>query len=178
MLVSKSGQHEQSLERTAHRCFLPRLGSFGQSVSEEKIFKNRPIRNNNRMWWPCLLTERDEMSNLYRGPYRDTSYQLSVHLAEGFQRRKLKCEKLTDDGRQVMATAHIAFRKVSLNMWTLKKKKKSVKSQRVRFFRKQLTFSPIKLFARQTRVIGLIGLNLEAHIIHISSGISVNVIRF
>ena len=35
------------------------------------------------------------------------------HLAEGFQRRRLKCEKLTDDGHQVMAKAHIAFGKVS-----------------------------------------------------------------
>ena len=34
------------------------------------------------------------------------------HLAEGFQRRRLKCEKLTDDGRQAMAKAHIAFGKV------------------------------------------------------------------
>jgi hypothetical protein len=32
-------------------------------------------------------------------------------MAEGFQRRKLKCEKLTDDGRQVMAKTHIAFGK-------------------------------------------------------------------
>ena len=39
--------------------------------------------------------------------------QDSVHLAEGFQRRKLKCEKLTDDGCQVMTKAHIAFGKVS-----------------------------------------------------------------
>jgi hypothetical protein len=31
----------------------------------------------------------------------------------GIQRRRLKCEKLTDDGRQVMAKAHIAFGKVS-----------------------------------------------------------------
>jgi hypothetical protein len=42
-------------------------------------------------------------------------YQVSVHLAEGFPRRRLKCEKLTDkttdDGRQVMAKAHIAFKK-------------------------------------------------------------------
>jgi len=29
------------------------------------------------------------------------------------QRRRLKCEKLTDDGHQVMAKAHIAFGKVS-----------------------------------------------------------------
>ena len=40
------------------------------------------------------------MSNLYRGPSIDASYQVSVHLAEGFQRKRLKCEKLTDDGRQ------------------------------------------------------------------------------
>ena len=39
----------------------------------------------------------DEMSNLYRGPSIDASYQVSLHLAEGFQRRRLKCEKLTDD---------------------------------------------------------------------------------
>ena len=39
------------------------------------------------------------MSNLYRGPSIDASYQASVHLAEGFQRRRLKCEKLTDDRR-------------------------------------------------------------------------------
>jgi len=53
------------------------------------------------------------MSNLYRGPSIDASYQVSIQLAEGFQRRWLKCEKLTDDGRQVMAKAHIAFGKVS-----------------------------------------------------------------
>jgi hypothetical protein len=39
--------------------------------------------------------------------------QVSVHLAERFQRRRLKCEKLTDDGRQVTVKAHIAFAKVS-----------------------------------------------------------------
>ena len=79
----------------------------------EDLKKNRPIRNKNCLWWPCLLMDRDEISNLYRGPSIDASYQVSVHLAEGFQRRRLKCEKLTDDGRQVMAKAHIAFGKVS-----------------------------------------------------------------
>jgi hypothetical protein len=62
----------------------------------------------------------NEISNIYRGPSIDASYQVSVHMAEGFQRRRLKCEKLTDDrqqttddGCQVMAKAHIAFGKVS-----------------------------------------------------------------
>ena len=52
------------------------------------------------------------MNNIYRGPYIDASYQVSVHLAEGFQMIRLKYEKLTDDRRQVMAKAHIAFGKV------------------------------------------------------------------
>jgi hypothetical protein len=41
------------------------------------------------------------MSNLYRGPSIDASYQVSLYLAEGFQRRRLKCEKLTDDRRRM-----------------------------------------------------------------------------
>jgi hypothetical protein len=113
MFVNGSGRNEQSLQRTFHRCFLPSFGSFGQAVSEEKIFKNQPIRNKNCLWRPCLLMDQDEMSNLYRRPSIDAPYQVSIHLAEGFQRRRLKCEKLMDDGRQVMAKAHIAFGKVS-----------------------------------------------------------------
>ena len=54
-----------------------------------------------------------QMSNLYKGLSIDASYQVSVHLAKGFQRRRLKFEKLTDDGRQVMAKVHIAFGMVS-----------------------------------------------------------------
>ena len=50
------------------------------------FFKNQPIRNKNFLWRPCLLMDRDKMSNLYRGPSIDGSYQGSVHLAERFQR--------------------------------------------------------------------------------------------
>jgi hypothetical protein len=53
--------------------------------------------------------DQDKMSNLYKTPSIDASYQASVHLAEGFQRRRLKCEKLTDDGCQVMAKAQIVL---------------------------------------------------------------------
>ena len=111
------------------------------------FFRTQPIRNKNCLWWPCLLTDhdemsifkedlpymlstqfrfiwpcsfrgedfqksanqkqklhvqpcllsdRDEMNNLYRGPYIDASYLVFVHLAKGFQRIRLKCEKLTD----------------------------------------------------------------------------------
>jgi hypothetical protein len=87
MFVNRSGQNEQSLKRTFHRCFLPSFGSFGQAVSE-KIFRNRPIRNKNCLWRPCLLMNRDEMSNLYRGPSKDAPYQVSIHLAKRLQRRR------------------------------------------------------------------------------------------
>jgi hypothetical protein len=55
--------------------------------------------NKNCLWWPYLLTDKDEMSNLYREPSIDASYQVSVHLAKQFQRRRSKCEELTDDRR-------------------------------------------------------------------------------
>ena len=87
MFVNGSKQNEQFLQRPFHRCFLPRFVQFGQAVSEQKIFRNRPIRNKNCLWWPYLLMDRDKMSNLYRGPSINASYQVSVHLTKRFQRR-------------------------------------------------------------------------------------------
>ena len=91
MFVNASGRNEQYLQTTAHRCFLhvPSFGSFGKRVSEQKNLKNQPIRNKSRLWRSCLLTDRDEMSNTNRGPFIDASYQVSVHLAKRFQRRRL-----------------------------------------------------------------------------------------
>ena len=56
----------------------------------EDFFRNQPIRNKNCLWWPCLLTDRDGMSNLYRGHAIDASYQVSLHMVKRFQRRRLK----------------------------------------------------------------------------------------
>jgi hypothetical protein len=47
-----------------------------------------------------FVNESGQNENFYKGPSIDASYQVSIHLAEGFQRRRLKCEKLADDGRQ------------------------------------------------------------------------------
>ena len=70
---------------------------LAKRFQSRRLFKNRPIRNKNCLWRPCLLMDRDKMSNLYKGPSIDASYWVSVHLVEGFQRRRLKCEKLTND---------------------------------------------------------------------------------
>jgi hypothetical protein len=57
-----------------------------------RFFRNQPIRNKNCLWWPCLLTDQDKMSNLYRGPSIDASYQVLVHLAK-WRRPKLLKER-------------------------------------------------------------------------------------
>ena len=51
---------------------------MAKQFQRRRFFRNRPIRNKNCMWWPCLLTDRDEMSNLHRGYSIDASYQVSV----------------------------------------------------------------------------------------------------
>ena len=52
----------------AKRFLRRRFKKIGQS--ETRIAKNC-------LWWPCLLMDRDEMSNLYRRPSIDASYQVS-----------------------------------------------------------------------------------------------------
>ena len=158
MFVSGPGQNEQSLQTTFHRCFLPSFGSFDKAVSEEKIFKNRPIRNKNCLWqpsifvnglgrnepsqqrtfhrcillslvslakrfqwrrffrnrpirnknclWrPCLFMDRDEISNPYRGPAIDASHQVSDHLAKKFQRRKIL--KISQSETRIACGSHV-----------------------------------------------------------------------
>ena len=69
---------------------------LAKRFQRRRYFRNRPIRNKNCLWWPCLLTNWAEVNNLYREPSIDASYQVSVHLAKWFHRRRLKCEKFTD----------------------------------------------------------------------------------
>jgi hypothetical protein len=60
---------------------LPSLGiqvliHLAKWFQRRRFFRNKPIRNKNGLWWPCLLTDRDEMSNLYKRPSIDASYQV------------------------------------------------------------------------------------------------------
>jgi hypothetical protein len=64
-------------------------GSFDQAVSEKKIFLEI---NQSETRIACgghvLLTDRDEINKLYRGPFIDASDQVTVHLVKKFQRRR------------------------------------------------------------------------------------------
>ena len=51
------------------------------------IWQSR-FREENCLWRPCFLTDRDQMSNLYRGPSINASYQVLVQLAKRFHWRR------------------------------------------------------------------------------------------
>ena len=46
-----------------------------------------------------FATDWNEIINLNRGPSIDASNQVSIHLVKRFQMRRLKSEKLIDDGK-------------------------------------------------------------------------------
>jgi hypothetical protein len=71
----------------------------------EDFVRNQPIRNKNGLWHPCLLMDQDEMSNLYRGLAIDASYQVSVHLAQRFQRRRIL--KISQSETRVACGGHV-----------------------------------------------------------------------
>ena len=158
MFVNGTGRNEQTSQRTFQGCFLPHVDSFGQAVSDQKIFqkstnqkqklpvaamfvngsgrneqfhrgssihasylvsvhlakrfqmrrifRNQPIRHKNCMWWPCLLMDRDEMINQYRGPSIDTSYQVSVHLGQRLQRRRFL--KISQSETRIVCGGHVS----------------------------------------------------------------------
>ena len=71
----------------------------------EDFFLNRPIGNKKGLWRPCLLTDWDEMSKVYRGPSIDVSYQVSVHLAKRFQRRRIL--KISQSETRIACGGHV-----------------------------------------------------------------------
>jgi hypothetical protein len=92
--------HHPSEKSSNHKLF---TSCFTANQISDTVFSS-PCQ---KAMWAFTITWHP--LSLYRGPSTDASYQVSLPLAEGFQRRRLKCEKLTDNGCQVMVKAHIAF---------------------------------------------------------------------
>ena len=59
----------------------------------EDLFRNQPIRNMKCLWRPCLLMDRDEISNNNRGLSIDASYQVSVNGFRGEESKKSANQK-------------------------------------------------------------------------------------
>ena len=62
-------------------------------------------------WQPSWLKVGINVHNFGRGPYKYHSTKAWLQLAQWFLRRRLKFTTY-DDGRQVMAKAHVAFGQV------------------------------------------------------------------
>ena len=58
-----------------------------------------PIRNKNRQWRPCFLSDWDEMRKLYKEPSIDAPYQILINLAKQFQRRFLMYQPIRNKNR-------------------------------------------------------------------------------
>ena len=68
--------------------------AYQVSIHLAKRFQRRSLKKsvNQKQELPVVamfVNGLDEMSNLYRGPSMDASYQVSVHLAKVFQMRRL-----------------------------------------------------------------------------------------
>ena len=101
IFINGPGQIEQSLQRTFHGCFLLSHGSFGQAISEDIYFFYKSVNQKQELPVGAMLINESDQNVL--------SLQTTVHrcvipsfssFGQGFQRRRLKCGKLTDDRRR------------------------------------------------------------------------------
>ena len=68
-------------------------------------------------WQPCWISNQHQKHKSGRGPSSEHFWQVWLISVQRFQRRRFKCEKLTDgrtdDGRLPMTKAHLAYGQVS-----------------------------------------------------------------
>jgi hypothetical protein len=86
-------------------------------VSDKKIFKISA--NENTLWTLAAMLDFKSAPKTQsgRGPSSEHFWQVWLISVQRFQRRRFKCEKLTDgrtdDGRLPMTKAHMAYGQVS-----------------------------------------------------------------
>ena len=86
------------------------LVHLAKRFQRRRFFFNRPIRNKNCLWWPCLLMDRNKMCNIKRGSsiVWHRCFLLSFSsFGWGVSEEKIKMWKANGWRRQAMAKAHI-----------------------------------------------------------------------
>ena len=81
---------------------------FFSNIGNQNIFRNRPSRNKNCLWQPCLLMDLDKISKLYRAPAIYVFYKVSVHLAKQLQRRRVS--EIEQSETNITYGGHICLR--------------------------------------------------------------------
>jgi hypothetical protein len=89
IFITGSGQNEHLYRGPPIDASYNVLVHLDKRFQRRRFLRNRPIRNKNCLWRPCLLTDQDDISNLNRGPSIYASYQVSIHLAKQLQSRRL-----------------------------------------------------------------------------------------
>ena len=90
MFVGRMEPNEEVLQRILHRCFLPSLAPFGQAEDFLTLA-------NQKQELPLAAIYVGGMrrnEEIYRGSYIDAFCQVWFHLAQLFQRSRLKYEKV------------------------------------------------------------------------------------
>jgi hypothetical protein len=54
-----------------------RSALYKKRMTHNKFLKDKS--NKNCLWWPCLLTDQNGMSNSHQGPSIDASYHVSIN---------------------------------------------------------------------------------------------------
>ena len=105
MFVYGSGRNEQFYRGSPIDDTYQVSVHLAKRFQRRRFFRNQPIRNKNCLWRPCLLTDQDEMSNLYREPSKDASYQVTVHMVKRFQRRRIL--KISQSETRIVCGGHV-----------------------------------------------------------------------
>jgi hypothetical protein len=81
---------------------------------QEYFFKFQPMRTHYGTWQPCWISNQHQKHKSGREPSNEHFWHVWLKSVQRFQRRRFKCEKLTDDdGRLPMTKAHMAYGQVS-----------------------------------------------------------------
>ena len=105
MFANGSGRNEQLYRGSYVDASFQVSFHLAQWFQRKSCFRNRPIRNRNCLRRPCLLIDRDKMNNLNRGPSIDASYQVLVHLARLFQRRRFL--EIDQSEKRIVCGSHV-----------------------------------------------------------------------
>ena len=94
-------------------------------------------------WQPCWISNQHQKHKAGRGPSSEHFWQVWLISVQRFQRRRFKCEKLTDgrtdDGRLPMTKAHL---------WPGELKKKSIFKKFQKVSQKILNFHNTGIYSK------------------------------
>ena len=73
-----------------------------------RFLKFQPMRTHYGPWQPCWISNQHQKHKSGRGPSNEHFWQVWLKSVQRFQRRRFKCEKLTD-GHLPMTKAHLGL---------------------------------------------------------------------